>query len=58
VDLVAVVDAARSDGRGGRRPSQPRDDLVDPYGMADKYFGRVADTIEQTVLPLADALLG
>lgn len=58
VDLVAAVDAARTDGRGGRRPSQPRDDLVDPYGMADKHFARVADSIEQTVRPLADALLG
>jgi protein-tyrosine phosphatase len=58
VDLVAAVDAARSDGRGGRRPSRPRDDLFDPYGMPDKHFARAADAIEQTVRPLADALLG
>ena len=58
VDLVAAVEAARCDRRVGRRPSQPRDDLFDPYGMPDRHFARAADTIEQTVLPLADALLG
>jgi len=58
LDLVAAVDAARTDGLDGRRPSQPRDDLADPYGLSDKHFARVADIIEQTVRPLADALLG
>ena len=53
VELVAAAAAAR----GGRAP-EPGDDLDDPYGRDDRYFGRVADQIEATVRPLAGALLG
>jgi protein-tyrosine phosphatase len=64
VALVVAVDAARgggavwgSDGDSRRRP-QRTDDLDDPWGMADREFARVADEIEQTVVPLAAALTG
>jgi protein-tyrosine phosphatase len=52
---VALV-AAVADARGGEL-ARPGDDLDDPYGRGDGYFGRVADQIEQTVRPLATALL-
>jgi protein-tyrosine phosphatase len=58
VALVAAVDAVRADGRGGRRRSTVHDDLQDPYGMPNREFARAADTIEITVVPLADALVG
>jgi protein-tyrosine phosphatase len=53
VALVAAVAAAR-----GGRPPRAGDDLDDPYGRGDGYFGRVAQEIEQTVRPLAATLLG
>ena len=53
VALVAAIEAAR-DGR----PAGPADDLDDPWGRGDAYFGRVADEIEWAVRPLAGALLG
>jgi protein-tyrosine phosphatase len=52
VALVSTVTAAR-----GGELALPGDDLDDPYGRGDGYFGRVADQIEQTVRPLAAALL-
>jgi protein-tyrosine phosphatase len=53
---VALVSAV-ADLRG-RRPPRPDDDLDDPWGRGHGYFGRVADEIEATVRPLAEALLG
>jgi protein-tyrosine phosphatase len=53
VALVAAVSVLR----GGSLP-QPGDDLDDPWGRGDGYFGRVADEIERAVRPLATALLG
>jgi protein-tyrosine phosphatase len=53
VALVAAVAAVR-DGR----PPRVDDDLDDPWGRADRFFARVADQIEATVHPLAEALLG
>jgi protein-tyrosine phosphatase len=50
--LVAALDAAR-----GAEPATPRDDLDDPWGRSDEYFGRVADRIDQAVRPLATVLL-
>jgi protein-tyrosine phosphatase len=64
VALVVAVDAERGGGAvwgsdGERRqPSRRGDDLADPWGMADREFARVADEIEQTVVPLAAALTG
>jgi protein-tyrosine phosphatase len=64
VALVVAVDAARGGGAvwgsdGERRmPPLRADDLDDPWGMADREFARVADEIEQTVVPLASALTG
>ncbi|GAB3078509.1 arsenate reductase/protein-tyrosine-phosphatase family protein [Micromonospora schwarzwaldensis] len=52
VALVAAVDAAR---RGDS--ALPTDDLDDPWGRGDQCFSRVADEIEETVQPLAAALL-
>ena len=52
VALVAAVAAVR-----GGKPAEPDDDLDDPWGRADKFFGRVADQIETTVRPLAELLL-
>lgn len=64
IALVVAVDAVRgggavwgSDGER-RRPPRRGDDLDDPWGMADREFARVADEIEQTVVPLAAALTG
>ncbi len=53
VALVKVLDRRRA----GVAPL-PTDDLDDPYGMADAYFARVADEIDETVRALAAALLG
>jgi protein-tyrosine phosphatase len=64
VALVVAIDAARGGGAvwgsdGERRmPPLRADDLDDPWGMADREFARVADEIEQTVVPLASALTG
>jgi protein-tyrosine phosphatase len=52
VALVAAVEAAR-----GGRPAGPADELDDPWGRGDEYFGRVADEIEETVRPFVAALL-
>jgi protein-tyrosine phosphatase len=52
VALVAAVDAARA----GAEPIAA-DDLDDPWGRGDQTFVRIADEIEQTVQPLAEALL-
>lgn len=50
--LVAAAHAARAGA-----PSLPGDDLDDPWGRGDQCFSRVADEIEETVQPLATALL-
>ncbi|GHJ14519.1 MULTISPECIES: arsenate reductase/protein-tyrosine-phosphatase family protein [unclassified Micromonospora] len=50
--LVAAADAARQGD-----PALPTDDLDDPWGRGDQCFSRVADEIEETVQPLAAALL-
>ncbi|MFB9235446.1 phosphotyrosine protein phosphatase [Plantactinospora siamensis] len=50
--LVAAADAVR-----GGAPAQPGDDLDDPWGRGDQCFERVADEIEETIHPLAAALL-
>ncbi|MFG1653838.1 phosphotyrosine protein phosphatase [Micromonospora sp. NPDC049275] len=52
---VALV-AAAHDSRLGAS-SLPTDDLDDPWGRGDQCFTRVADEIEETVHPLAAALL-
>ncbi|RKN18034.1 phosphotyrosine protein phosphatase [Micromonospora musae] len=52
VALVAAVQAARHDSH-----SLATDDLDDPWGRGDQCFSRVADEIEETVQPLAAALL-
>jgi protein-tyrosine phosphatase len=57
VALVAAVDAARSTS-DGRAPALRGDDLDDPWGGPDREFARVADEIEETVIPLAAALAG
>jgi len=51
VALVEAVDAARAGAA-----SRSEDDLDDPWGMAESEYARVADEIEQTVVPLAVAL--
>ncbi|HEX5741204.1 MAG TPA: phosphotyrosine protein phosphatase [Pilimelia sp.] len=51
---AALVEAARAARGAGPLPS---DDLVDPYGLADAAFTRVADEIAATVNPLAALLL-
>ncbi|GAA1749156.1 phosphotyrosine protein phosphatase [Luedemannella helvata] len=61
--LVVAVDAARGGGAvwggdGRRAASRPSDDLDDPWGLAPAEFARVADEIEETVVPLAAALTG
>ncbi|GII20820.1 arsenate reductase/protein-tyrosine-phosphatase family protein [Planosporangium mesophilum] len=53
VALVSAVADLRAD-----QPPRPGDDLDDPWGRGHRYFGRVADEIEETVRPLAAALLG
>ncbi|WP_330465560.1 phosphotyrosine protein phosphatase [Micromonospora zamorensis] len=52
---VALV-AAAHDVRLGAS-ALPTDDLDDPWGRGDQCFSRVADEIEETVHPLAGALL-
>ncbi|RLP86913.1 MULTISPECIES: phosphotyrosine protein phosphatase [unclassified Micromonospora] len=52
---VALV-AAAHDARLGAA-LLPSDDLDDPWGRGDQCFSRVADEIEETVHPLAAALL-
>ncbi|MFG2101821.1 phosphotyrosine protein phosphatase [Micromonospora echinaurantiaca] len=52
---VALVEAAHA-ARQGTTPL-PTDDLDDPWGRGDQCFSRVADEIEETVHPLAAALL-
>jgi protein-tyrosine phosphatase len=52
---VAIVEAVGA-LRGGQ-PPRPDDDLDDPWGRDDRYFGRVADEIETTVRPFVAALL-
>jgi protein-tyrosine phosphatase len=63
--LVAAVDSERGGGPTAgdrdehrRKPPRPGDDLEDPWGMPQRAFARVADEIEATVVPLADALTG
>lgn len=56
VALVEMVDAARGGDIGDRELPRRSDDLDDPYGMPDREFARVADVIERTVVPLAQAL--
>lgn len=64
IALVFAVDTARGGGAiwgaAGdlRKPSRRADDLADPWGMTDSEFAKVADEIERTVVPLADALAG
>jgi protein-tyrosine phosphatase len=52
VALVAAADSARQGAS-----ALPADDLDDPWGRGDQCFSRVADEIEETVHPLAAALL-
>ncbi|WP_089247449.1 phosphotyrosine protein phosphatase [Asanoa hainanensis] len=52
VALVEAVDAAR---RGAS--ALPADDLDDPWGRGDQTFSRVADEIEETIVPLARLLI-
>jgi len=52
VALVAALDALRT----GQPPIET-DELDDPYGLDDRYFGQIADQIEATVRPLARWLL-
>ncbi|WP_410811647.1 phosphotyrosine protein phosphatase [Micromonospora sp. 067-2] len=52
---TALVAAASSARLGAS--SLPIDDLDDPWGRGDQCFSRVADEIEETVHPLAAALL-
>ncbi|MFC4021710.1 phosphotyrosine protein phosphatase [Micromonospora sp. GCM10011542] len=52
---VALVAAAHAARHG--TSTLPTDDLDDPWGRGDQCFGRVADEIEETVHPLATALL-
>ena len=52
VALVEAVDAARR----GAAPL-PADDLDDPWGRGDQTFSRVADEIEETIVPLARLLI-
>lgn len=52
---VALVTAANA-LRGGVAPAEG-DDLDDPWGRGEKTFTRVADEIEDTLRPLATALL-
>ncbi|WP_433387311.1 phosphotyrosine protein phosphatase [Micromonospora sp. KLBMP9576] len=52
---VALVRAAHATRPGAS--SLPTDDLDDPWGRGDQCFSRVADEIEETVQPLAAALL-
>ncbi|WP_026208733.1 arsenate reductase/protein-tyrosine-phosphatase family protein [Catelliglobosispora koreensis] len=51
--LVARVDELRAGA-----PPLRQDDLDDPWGRGDQVFSRVADEIQDTVVPLADILNG
>ena len=51
--IVAAVDAARA----AATPPLPADDLDDPWGRGDQTFTRVADEIEDTIVPLAALLV-
>jgi protein-tyrosine phosphatase len=52
VALVKAVDQLR-----GGQPPRSGDDLDDPWGRGDAFFGRVADEIDTTVRALAAVLL-
>lgn len=52
VALVSAVDAVR-----GGRPTEPSDDLDDPWGCGDVAFARTADRIAETVDAFAVLLL-
>jgi protein-tyrosine phosphatase len=52
---VALVSAVAAQREG--RTASFADDLDDPWGRGDAYFGRIADEIGQTVVPLAAVLL-
>ncbi|GGJ83382.1 hypothetical protein GCM10010123_11250 [Pilimelia anulata] len=52
---VALVEAALA-VRAGAAPGAA-DDLLDPYGLAETEYARVADEIERTIHPLADLLI-
>ena len=49
--LVAVTDRRR-----GGWPPRPEDDLDDPWGLGDRFFGRIADEIESPLRRLARIL--
>ncbi len=51
--LVAVADRRR-----GGWPPRPEDDLDDPWGLGDRFFGRIADEIETPLRRLARILSG
>ena len=53
---AAAVVAAAARLRGETEP-QPGDDLDDPWGRGDQTFQRIADTIEEALYTLVDALL-
>jgi protein-tyrosine phosphatase len=53
---AAAVVASAARLRGETEP-QPGDDLDDPWGRGDQTFQRIADTIEEALYPLVDALL-
>ncbi|MEV1144618.1 phosphotyrosine protein phosphatase [Micromonospora sp. NPDC049799] len=52
---VALVEAAHAARQGAA--ALPTDDLDDPWGRGDQCFSRVADEIEESIHPLAIALL-
>ncbi|MFI7573637.1 phosphotyrosine protein phosphatase [Micromonospora sp. NPDC049497] len=52
---VALVKAAHAARQGAA--ALPTDDLDDPWGRGDQCFSRVADEIEESIHPLATALL-
>jgi protein-tyrosine phosphatase len=63
----ATVDAVAARGRAlvaaahARRdgvPSDPADDLDDPWGRGDPFFAGTADTVERHLAPLVRALSG
>ncbi len=51
VALVAAVDRLRAG-----EPARPEDELDDPWGLGDTYFGQVADELERHLRPLVAAL--
>jgi protein-tyrosine phosphatase len=59
--LVAAADARRggAPGNAARRDcALPSDELDDPWGRGDRYFGQTADTIERHLAPLVRGLVG